>query len=146
DVHHAELEEFVDQRRRDFRPLVHLAAERPDLAIGELIHAVTKQTLVLGKARQGGLRHARDVSIRFMRRALRSMFWTALAAAAFAGPAGHAQQPTQAEQAQPAQPPQPVFRTGINYVRVDVIVSDRNGGGVADLKQSDFEVTEDGKP
>src|SRR5438105_15948259 len=42
---------------------------------------------------------------------------------------------------QPAQ-----FRTGINYVRVDVIVSDKNGANVADLKQSDFEVTEDGKP
>jgi len=39
-----------------------------------------------------------------------------------------------------------VFRAGINFVRVDVIVSDKNGANVADLKQSDFEVTEDGKP
>jgi VWFA-related protein len=43
-------------------------------------------------------------------------------------------------------PPQPVFRAGINFVRVDVIVSDKNGANIADLKQSDFEITEDGKP
>src|SRR3954471_1423087 len=49
-------------------------------------------------------------------------------------------------QAQPAQTPPPVFRAGINYVRVDVIASARNGVPVADLKQSDFELTEDGKP
>ena len=47
---------------------------------------------------------------------------------------------------EPAQTPPPIFRTGINFVRVDVIVSDRSGGPVADLKQGDFEVTEDGKP
>src|SRR5262249_26383744 len=29
---------------------------------------------------------------------------------------------------------------------VDVIVSDKNGNQIADLKQSDFDVTEDGKP
>ena len=39
-----------------------------------------------------------------------------------------------------------MFRAGINYVRVDVIVSDKNGTPVADLKQTDFEVPEDGKP
>jgi len=40
-----------------------------------------------------------------------------------------------------------VFRAGINFVRVDVIVSDNKSGvQVADLKQSDFEVVEDGKP
>jgi len=42
--------------------------------------------------------------------------------------------------------PQPVFRAGINFVRVDVIVSDKNGAVLSDLKQSDFEITEDGKP
>src|SRR5437870_235984 len=42
--------------------------------------------------------------------------------------------------------PQPVFRAGINFVRVDVIVSDKNGAVLTDLKQGDFEVTEDGKP
>ncbi len=52
---------------------------------------------------------------------------------------------------QPAQPPaapdqQPVFRTGINTVRVDVIVTDRQGNPVTDLKLEDFEIREDGKP
>ncbi|MEO8682314.1 MAG: VWA domain-containing protein [Vicinamibacterales bacterium] len=46
----------------------------------------------------------------------------------------------------PANPDQPVFRTGINTVRVDVIVSDKQGNPVSDLKQADFEVFEDGKP
>src|SRR5689334_11467382 len=57
------------------------------------------------------------------------------------------------QQAQPAtdQPPpaggqQPVFRTGINFVRVDVIVSDKAGNPVGDLKPEDFEVIEQGKP
>jgi VWFA-related protein len=50
------------------------------------------------------------------------------------------------EQPQPAPPQQPTFRTGINFVRVDVIVSDRAGNPVGDLKQTDFEVLEDGKP
>ena len=58
---------------------------------------------------------------------------------------GRAQQPEQ-QPAADAQPAQPAFRAGINFVRVDVIVSDKNGANVADLKQSDFEVTEDGKP
>jgi VWFA-related protein len=66
---------------------------------------------------------------------------------------GHAQQaPGQQDGApQPPQGPtgpdgQPVFRTGINFVRVDVIVSDKNGNPVGDLKQEDFEVSEQGKP
>src|SRR5262249_12565097 len=53
----------------------------------------------------------------------------------------------QQTQPPPDQTPQtPVFRTGINFVRVDVIVTDRNGGEVGDLKQTDFEGPEDGKP
>jgi len=40
----------------------------------------------------------------------------------------------------------PVFRSDINVVRVDVIVTDRQGNPVHDLKPEDFEVTEDGKP
>ena len=59
------------------------------------------------------------------------------------------QQPT-AEPAEPApQPPamqQPIFRTGINFVRVDVIVSDKKGTPVDTLAAADFEVLEDGKP
>lgn len=42
--------------------------------------------------------------------------------------------------------PTPVFRGGIDFVRVDVIVTDKSGKPVGDLKPSDFEVTEDGKP
>ena len=39
-----------------------------------------------------------------------------------------------------------MFRAGINFVRVDVIVSDKNGNPVGDLKPEDFEVVEQGKP
>ena len=38
------------------------------------------------------------------------------------------------------------FRTGINFVRVDVIVTDGKGNPVLDLKPEDFSVSEDGKP
>src|SRR6195952_1314488 len=57
------------------------------------------------------------------------------------------QQPAPAAQP-PDQPPtdQPVFRAGINFVRVDVIVTDKNGNPVGDLKPEDFEVSEQGKP
>jgi len=39
---------------------------------------------------------------------------------------------------------QPTFRSGINLVRVNVAVSDRNGS-MSDLVDSDFEILEDGK-
>lgn len=60
------------------------------------------------------------------------------------------QRPAQPPGSQPAQPPerppqQPTFRTGINFVRVDVIVTDKQGRAVTDLKSTDFEVEEDGK-
>ncbi|MCM3881798.1 MAG: VWA domain-containing protein [Vicinamibacterales bacterium] len=61
----------------------------------------------------------------------------------------HAQQtPTQTPPPDPAEqaPPVPVFRTDINFVRVDVIVSSKQGDVITDLRQQDFEVTEDGKP
>src|ERR1700753_726792 len=71
---------------------------------------------------------------------------------------GQAQQ-TQSGAAQPqgqadqsgAPPPaapgaSPTFRGGIDFVRVDVIVSDKAGNPVSDLKATDFEVSEDGKP
>ncbi len=41
---------------------------------------------------------------------------------------------------------QPVFRAGINTVRVDVIVTDRQGNPVTDLTLEDFDIQEDGKP
>jgi len=45
-----------------------------------------------------------------------------------------------------AQEQQPTFRGGVNFVRVDAIVTDKQGNPVVDLKQTDFEVLEDGKP
>ena len=45
---------------------------------------------------------------------------------------------------QPPAPPQ--FKTGINLVEVDVIVTDRAGQPVKGLGRDDFEVFEDGKP
>ena len=60
-------------------------------------------------------------------------------------PAPQQAPPPQADQ-NPPNAQTPVFRTGINFVRVDVIVTDKSGKEVADLKQSDFDVLEDGKP
>ena len=57
-----------------------------------------------------------------------------------------AETPPQPAQQPPAPDQQPVFRTGINTVRVDVIVTDRQGNPVHDLKLEDFEIHEDGKP
>src|SRR5262245_27718435 len=55
--------------------------------------------------------------------------------------------PQPAQQTAPAPAEQvPIFRSDINFVRVDVIVTDRQGNPVSDLRQEDFEVTEDGKP
>src|SRR5881396_2569387 len=48
-------------------------------------------------------------------------------------------------QQQPAYQPQPpIFRTGINFVRVDVIISDKAGNPIADLQPADFDISEDG--
>lgn len=61
-------------------------------------------------------------------------------------PAPSSPGPAAQSAAQPAAPDgQPVFRAGINFVRVDVIVSDRNGNPINDLKPEDFEVVEQGK-
>jgi VWFA-related protein len=60
-----------------------------------------------------------------------------------------AAQPTPATQPPPgdAQQPQPPrIRTGINYVRVDVFVTDKNGQPVLDLTKDEFTVAEDNKP
>ena len=62
-----------------------------------------------------------------------------------AQPAPPAAQPAAPQPASNPQAP-PAFRTGINFVRVDVILSDKNGTPVGDVQQADFEVTEDGKP
>ena len=64
------------------------------------------------------------------------------AAPASAEAAAGTQQPAQ----QPPTPEQPIFRGGINTVRVDVIVTDRQGNPVTDLKLEDFQIEEDGEP
>ena len=53
-------------------------------------------------------------------------------------PAGAAQAPAPVDQAG-----QPIFRAGINFVRVDVIATDRQGNPITDLTQDDFEIVED---
>src|SRR5207248_4562550 len=51
----------------------------------------------------------------------------------------------------PAQPPAapppqgPTFKVRVDYVEVDVVVTDRQGNLVRDLKKEDFQVLEDGK-
>lgn len=72
----------------------------------------------------------------------------AAAAGLHASASGQAPAPQEKPATQPATPEptqQPVFRTGINFVRVDAIVTDRQGNPVNDLKVEDFEVAEDGK-
>ena len=39
-----------------------------------------------------------------------------------------------------------MFRTGVNFVRVDIIVTDRDGNLVTDLEAADFEIFEDDLP
>ena len=39
----------------------------------------------------------------------------------------------------------PIFRSGINYVRVDATVTDQEGNPVLDLAADDFEIYEDGE-
>ena len=56
---------------------------------------------------------------------------------------GSAQQEAAAPPA--GQDPQATFKAGINFVRVDVIVTDRKDAPVTNLTKDDFEVIEDGK-
>ena len=64
-------------------------------------------------------------------------------------PAARAQQqpPQPPPVTPPPQDPQrpPTFKTGINFISVDVIVSDKNGNPILDLKPEEFSVSEDGK-
>src|SRR5919201_5930431 len=46
----------------------------------------------------------------------------------------------------PAGPQQPTFKAQVDYVEVDVLVTDQQGNFVRDLKKEDFQVLEDGKP
>jgi VWFA-related protein len=54
-----------------------------------------------------------------------------------------AQQPPPPPQPDPNQPRPPVIKRGVNFVSVDVIVTDSKGNPIEDLKQEDFEVFED---
>jgi VWFA-related protein len=54
------------------------------------------------------------------------------------------QQQTNENGQQGGQPP--AFRGGVDFVRVDVIVSDKKAQPVTNLTENDFEVLEDGKP
>src|SRR6185436_19355523 len=45
-----------------------------------------------------------------------------------------------------AQTPQPTFQVSVNYVDVDVTVTDAAGNFVSGLSRDDFQVFEDGKP
>ena len=54
--------------------------------------------------------------------------------------------PPRAAAQQPERSTQGPIRTGINYVRVDAIVTDRQGNPVLDLKPEEFLITEDNKP
>lgn len=92
----------------------------------------------------------------------KGLFFAALALLATGAPPGRvtAQEPETppAEQAPPppvqapievdqqAQGERPTFRAGIDFVRVDVIVTDKKGNPVTDLQPEDFIVEEDGRP
>jgi VWFA-related protein len=78
-----------------------------------------------------------------MRRFVSSTAVLALLAGAglLAQQAGSAAPASQADQAQ-----RPTFRAQIDYVEVSAIVTDDDGNLVADLKQGDFQVFENGKP
>ncbi len=79
-----------------------------------------------------------------------SRFVAAIALAALVQPTaqGSRQDPPPSPPQQPPPAPQqpPTIRTGINYVRVDAIVTDKDGKPVLDMTQDDFSVAEDGKP
>jgi VWFA-related protein len=47
---------------------------------------------------------------------------------------------------QQAGPQTPTFRVSVDYVEVDVLVTDSQGNYIRDLKKEDFQVFEDGKP
>ena len=46
----------------------------------------------------------------------------------------------------PAGPQTPTFRVNVDYVEVDVLVTDAQGNYIRELKKEDFQVFEDGKP
>jgi VWFA-related protein len=86
-----------------------------------------------------------------MPRSRRTAAGAAVLVCALLAAGGDARQPTQPAQQPPPAPAAPdqqppVFKAGINFVRVDVIITDKNGNTIGDLQPGDFEVVEDGKP
>jgi len=59
--------------------------------------------------------------------------------------AGTALTAGQAPTSQPPQSQQPTFKVQVDYVEVDIVVTDKQGNLVRDLKKEDFQVMEDGK-
>ena len=67
--------------------------------------------------------------------------------AVFGAVALSAQQQQQTPPPPPQQQQQPIIRSGINFIRVDVLVTDKKTGKpVTDLKPDDFEIVEDDTP
>jgi VWFA-related protein len=144
---------------------------RADFVVGELEYAVAKEDFVfaqLGEWESGHVgksyRKSRPAAVSSelnmmpTRRRLTALLAAGLMLIVVARLQGGA--PQQAAAPQPAPSPggattpatpqptppgqQPTFRTGIDFVRVDVIVTDK-GQPVTDLTQADFEVREDGR-
>jgi VWFA-related protein len=84
---------------------------------------------------------------RMDRPALSKVFLCAIVLALGVGLRAHQdppQTPPPAPQGQ--EQPAPTFRTGINFVRIDAFVTDKKGDMVLDLKQDEFDISEDNKP
>ena len=77
------------------------------------------------------------------RRARLALLFTFLAGTLVAGQNPPA--PGQAPQPPPPQTQGPTFRVRVDYVEVDIVVTDKQGNLVRDLKKEDFQVLEDGK-
>src|SRR5688572_32160366 len=97
-------------------------------------HDATTQWL---KVLESG-RYNRDFQLLRFPMMQRTLIACALGAAALQAPVLRAQAPQT--------PPSVTFSVEVNYVDVDVVVTDEQGNFVAGLTRDDFEVFEDGKP
>src|SRR4029434_24581 len=76
-----------------------------------------------------------------------AILFSLLAGAALGAGQNPGPPPPGAPASAPPQGPQtPTFRVQVDYVEVDVLVTDQQGRFVRDLKKEDFQVFEDGKP
>jgi VWFA-related protein len=74
------------------------------------------------------------------------MGWSLLFSAALGAALGGSQGAPPVQVQPDRQMPAVTFRVEINYVEVDAVVVDKRGEFVADLRQGDFQLFEDGKP